>query len=185
PKVLRRVRDHECNFGIVETRVFPVGIRTLHVHEGPAMCILPEGHRLSDHEVIEPKDLDGEVFIQMIAAAQLGELTARLLAERKIKCRSIIECRLAYLAQKLVMEGVGISIIDPLTAQLHAEQGGVVRPFLPRLVNSISFIARDDSVLTQIEQRFVDKSVAYLSAMEGAPMRRVRPDRIATDPPGP
>lgn len=132
------------------------------------MCILPEGHRLSAREVIEPKDLEGEVFIQLIIAAQLGELTARLLAERKIKCRSTIECRLAYLAQKLVMEGVGIAIIDPLTARLHAEQGGVVRPFSPRLMNSISFIAREDSVLTQIEQRFVDKSIAYLSAMGGA-----------------
>jgi len=164
-EVVRQVLDYECNFGIVETRAFSERIISLYVHQSPAMCILPPHHRLGSREVIEPQDLAAEVFIHPILVSQLGGLVARMLADQRVHCRSVIECTLAFLAQKLVMEGVGVSIIDPFSARLHAEQGGLVRPFSLQLLNSVSFVAREDSVLTEIEQRFVEMAIARLNSM--------------------
>jgi DNA-binding transcriptional LysR family regulator len=168
-EIIRRVRSHECNFGVVEKRVFPSGINELHEYKDTVMCILPPGHPLCARSVIEPEDLDGEVFIQLIMASQTGEVVSRMLAERNVRCGSIIECRLSYLAQKLVMSGVGIAIIDPLTARLHAELGGPVRPFSIGLQNSISFIGQEDSVLTDTETRFVEKAISWLNGLSGLP----------------
>lgn len=166
--IIRRVRDLECSVGIVETRSFPVGIRVLHVHEERALCILPPGHRLESRAVIEPEDLDDEVFLHTVMGSQLGDVVWRMLVDREIKPRSIIDCRLGYLVQKLVMEGVGVGIVDPRTAQLHRDSGGVARPFSPALIGSISFIAHENSILTPTEQRFVDKAMAWLRNMSEA-----------------
>lgn len=163
-EIIDLVRNRECNFGIVETVDFPEGVTQFHVHEDYGQCILPPGHRLEQRDVIEPADLEGEVFIHTIAGSQLGDLVWRMLTEHNVKCQSLIECQLNYFVQKLVREGVGLAIVDPYTAQFHAEIGGVVRPFALPLLNSISFITLESSRLTNTEQRFVDMAISLLNA---------------------
>lgn len=171
-EIITWVRDHQCNFGIIEPRILPAGIKSIYTHEEPAACILPLGHRLESRRVIRPEDLDGEAIIGTIEEAHLGGLVARMLRDRNIKSRLNIVTRTSYLIQKLVMEGLGLAIIDPPTAHLHAEQGGIVRPFSVPLIWSVKFIVREDTVLTVTEQRFVDLAIARLKAMSGDRRRR-------------
>ncbi|MBX9463904.1 MAG: hypothetical protein KL840_13265 [Aquamicrobium sp.] len=91
----------------------------------------------------------------------MGDLAWNMLLENDIKCRSIVECQLAYLMQKLVMAGVGIAVADPRTAAVHAAGGGIVRPLSAPIFCSISFIRRKDNFLTNIESEFVDNAIQY------------------------
>lgn len=130
--IIRRVRDYECNFGIVETRNFPVGIRELHAHKEPALFILPPGYRLAARSVIEPEDLQDEVFLHTIAGSQLGDVVWRMLVDRQIKFRSIIECRLGYLVQSWSWkESVSASSIRALPRSMPISAASSV-PFPPR-----------------------------------------------------
>lgn len=97
-----------------------------------AVCVIPAGHRLTGHDVIEPADVLDDHFISMpletsgrqridVAFYRLG-LTRRLLSEAQ---NGMMICQ-------LVAAGVGISVVDPFSARVVAPI--LIRlPFLPAI----------------------------------------------------
>ena len=124
----------------VESGMFDLGFLTLPAHseqleiEGiattRAVCLLPKKHPLARKKQIELADLVGQHLVvpnqPNIAADQL----LRLISEQNIRLAGKTEANIAGICA-LVGCGVGISVINPITAQDLAHKGAVVRPFLP------------------------------------------------------
>jgi DNA-binding transcriptional LysR family regulator len=91
-----------------------------------AVVILPPGHPLAEHDVLAPMNLAHQRFIGL----RPGSLFAAgvQLALSEVPRTTQIETSLTYTACALVAQGLGVSIVDPPTAQDFVSQGLQIRP---------------------------------------------------------
>jgi DNA-binding transcriptional LysR family regulator len=120
----------------------------------PAVCVMPPGHALAARRVIRPADLHGQDFIALAAVNRWrAKLGAVLDAKRSVP-RIQVDTPLASTACRLVMEGVGISVLDRLSAEANAYQGIVMRPFRPDIVEDLVLLSSAQTALSSVAGAF-------------------------------
>jgi DNA-binding transcriptional LysR family regulator len=108
-----------------------------------AVVILPPDHPLAEHDVLAPSDLAHQRFIGL----RPGSLFAAgvQLALSEVPRITQIETSLTYTACALVAQGLGISIVDPPTAQDFLAQGLLIRPLNVRIDTGFLVIRSSES----------------------------------------
>lgn len=80
------------------------------------VCVLPAGHALLKKKVLKPTDFAGQAFISLSAEDPYrAQLDALFLAER-VQRRQRIETHSAVAVCAMVQRGLGVAIVNPLTA---------------------------------------------------------------------
>jgi DNA-binding transcriptional LysR family regulator len=110
------------------------------VYSLPCVCILPPGHRLTSERVISLASLRGESFISLESGT-----TTRLRIDAAFAAANVtrvleLEARWAASVSGLVAAGLGLSVIDPLSAHSFRLQGGAVRPLSETIAFSFAAI---------------------------------------------
>ncbi len=106
----------------------------------PAVAVLPEGHRLAEKVVIEPRDFIDEPFVSLAGSTQWRYRTDALFAQAKVTRHMRVETPLSMIACSLVASGAGIGIVDPYTAVEYRGRGIVMRPFRPTVPYEIGLV---------------------------------------------
>ncbi len=124
----------------IAARQFDIGIAEMPVDD-PAVeveslsmrcvCVLPEGHPLTAKKRLTPKDLNAVPFITLNRDHMTYFRIVSAFENAGMKLNVAAEVLLFAPACALVAGGVGVSIIDPVTASTYAERGIEVRPFDP------------------------------------------------------
>ncbi len=96
-------------------------------------CVLPTGHRLAAKECLGPTDLAGEPFISLALEDGARHKIDRIFDDAGVDRELVIETQYAMTICALVMQGLGCSILNPVTAADYAERGLVVRRFAPEV----------------------------------------------------
>ena len=115
------------------------------------VCVLPESHPLCDKTVLTPADFAHQNFISLSVTDSYRQIIDALFNEQQIARRMIMETHSAASVCAMVREGLGISIVNPLTA-MDCE-GICIRPFSRRIPFTVSLIRpqhRPHSALTDI-----------------------------------
>lgn len=94
-------------------------------------CVMPPGHRLSGKDEIKPADLLGEPFISLALEDRTRHRIDRIFDDAGVDRQMVIETQYAMTICALVLQGLGCSILNPITAADYVGQGLVVRPFKP------------------------------------------------------
>jgi DNA-binding transcriptional LysR family regulator len=99
----------------------------------PFVAVLAGDNPLTDHAVLTPGLLDGCPFISMFRghSAQLG--VAKAFDEANAHLHVVAECDYFASALALAAEGMGVALIDPITAEDLLRKGLVIRPFSPTI----------------------------------------------------
>lgn len=99
----------------------------------PLVCAMPEGHRLAGTGPVEIRNLDGESLITLSNFDSWRLAVERTLAEQRIRPRRRVDTFMTHVACELACQGVGIAIVDALTAREYAPRGLALRPLTPRV----------------------------------------------------
>lgn len=105
-----------------------------------APCIVPTGHRLAGHEVIRPADLAGETLLQLTGNSLVQIRLRRILEAEGVAVRGGFETSFSATLCALVARGMGVAVIDPLTARTFAGHGIAVRPFVPAVPYELKLV---------------------------------------------
>lgn len=97
----------------------------------PLVCVMPPDHPLVALKEIRPADIVGHSFISLQASTGMGRLTRSIFDECKVPFRFNVEVRYGNTACVLVQSGVGVALVDTLSAMTCAGDWLVVRPFVP------------------------------------------------------
>lgn len=119
-------------------------------------CVLPPGHRLADHDVIEPADLAGEPFISLMSGDQTRRRIDRVFEDAGVERALVVETQYAMTVCSLVMQGVGCSIVNPAAASDFVAQGLLIRPFRPRIEFEYMLHTPSLRPLSQSALRFIE-----------------------------
>lgn len=147
------------DLGLTENSVTPAGTERHTLLTLNEVCVLPAQHRLASRQMLKPEDFHNERFISLSSNDSYRQLLDKLFDTAGITRDMVLETHSAASVCAMVRAGVGISIVNPLTALDYATSGVVVRPFsvaVPFTVSLIRPLHRPASAL-------VDTVIAHLT----------------------
>ena len=144
------------DFGLTEHLLAPPGTEQQTLGSLNEVCVLPTGHPLERKSVLTPKDFAHQRFISLSLTDSYRQLIDAIFAEQHIDREMIMETHTASSICAMALKGIGISIVNPLTALDFFQQSSgklVIRPLsfsIPFTVSLIKPIHRPSSELTAI-----------------------------------
>jgi DNA-binding transcriptional LysR family regulator len=164
-KIQRWIAADLYDIGITELPLIHTGI-DCDPYTFKCVCGLPEDHPLLIHEVLTPKDLDGEPFVSLGSEHMTHQQTHQAFADAGAKWRVRVEAQLFWPAARLTQQGCGISILDPFTAADFSNRGLAFRPFLPNIDFKIGILFPAEhprSLLTEEFSKLIRKRLHYIT----------------------
>ena len=126
------------------------------------VAAVPRGHALADHDSLTAGDLDGQPFISLSVLDHSRDIIDRCLREAGSQPRERAECSLPSVAVQLAEKGVGITLIDHVTATEHRPRNIVYRRFLPGIRRDIWLLRPRMRPRSRLGDEFVELLYAEL-----------------------
>ncbi len=132
PDVVRGVEAGQFDVGFVTMPVSSEQLQADVIAETEAVCVLPEGHELASRDRVSIEDLEGQHVIFANQPNIAADQVLKLVEENQIRLSNKTEANIASICG-LVANGVGLSVMNSITASDSAVGGMVIRPFSPTI----------------------------------------------------
>lgn len=154
--VVDTVTNGRCDVGFVILPINHSSTHGQHLLVTRMVCALPVGHRLASREIIFPGDLAGECFVShphtLESRLQIDVLFASYGVDRKLH----IEADVSFGVCALVGSGLGVSLIDPISALEYGNRGVCFVPFDPAIPTDFSVITPPERPPSSLVKAFID-----------------------------
>ncbi len=140
------------DLGLTERESAPPGTEQSLLLEVNEVCVLPPGHRLLKKRVLQLRDFAGERFISLAPEDPYRLVIDNAFHAAGVERRMIVDTHSAASVCAMVGHGVGIGIVNPLTALEYAAQGVQMRPLalaIPFRVHAVRPLHRTGNVLVE------------------------------------
>ena len=154
------------DLGITETIHTPAGTERIPLLTLNEVCVLPQDHPLSAKTVLTPTDFQGENYISLSRTDSYRQLLDTLFNEHQVKRRMVVETHSAASICAMVKAGVGISVVNPLTALDYVNSGVVIRRFsinVPFTVSLIRPMHRPRSALVEAFMAHLQQRLSHIT----------------------
>ncbi len=149
------------------------GIRQELLMKVPLVCAFPAAHRLARQRRVAAADLSGDSLISFSNFDHWRLTVETALKEQHIVPRRRIDTFTTYTACDLVSRGVGVAVVDIVTAMKYAGDALAWRPFEPRLTFDIHLMQARHWQVPRIAGTFIaflkEKAAATGRAFPASP----------------
>jgi DNA-binding transcriptional LysR family regulator len=128
------------DLGLVENAASPPGTLAQLLFTGDVVCVLPRRHPLAAQTMITPQDLQGQDLVSLSATDPYRVRFDAVLAREGVRTRSVIETPGAAAVCFFVQQGLGIGVLNPLTALSLAALNIAVLPLSVSIPFSIYLV---------------------------------------------
>jgi len=129
--VIEGVASRQFDVGVAVPPVHPPDVQIVGRAKSEAVCAMPNGHALASEPVVHARQLADLPFISLRSGYLSRQRIDRIFERLAIRRRMILETQAGSVVCALAREGLGVSIVDPFTASVFADQGLTLRPFRP------------------------------------------------------
>ncbi|MFK7854003.1 MAG: LysR family transcriptional regulator [Granulosicoccus sp.] len=133
------VANHSIDIGLIDPPVPVAGLQA-EVFNFECVCAMRRDDELATLKTITPQALSGRSIIGVTGDHAIDrQLDAALAQTNTVVTRSINSYYFA-IARKLVAEGAGIAILDPINTKVDLHDDVIWRPFEPRIESPLAII---------------------------------------------
>ncbi|APR39162.1 LysR family transcriptional regulator [Paraburkholderia sp. SOS3] len=140
PSVVDMVVGQRCDVGFAILSMNHPSAHGERLISTRMVCALPAGHRLCALDTIRPHDIAEERFIAHPRTLDSRLQIEALFAAQGIRLKAQLETQVSHAICSFVEAGVGISLIDAMSAWSYRGTGVVFKPFEPALVTDFSIL---------------------------------------------
>lgn len=145
-EVARHVKTRQADIGLTADTLSLGDLET--VAEFPSECVC-----IGNEKWLDPKADHIHVgeFVNKPFIASSGTFQTRLnawLSANGVQANAMIEASLFQSISDLCLEGLGIAVVDPMTAAKHQKRGGVALPLRPSIGYTVYATAMSDAKLS-------------------------------------
>jgi len=131
--VRRRLLANEADIGLMADEVALTGLEHSVFARYDGVVALPVGHPLAKKAVIAPADLAPYPFVALNPEDGASERLDAIFRAHGVAPRVVVETPYTIGLCELIRNGVGVGIVNPVTALDYADRGIVLRAFSERL----------------------------------------------------
>lgn len=128
------------DLGLTETTHTPAGTERSALFTADEVCVLPTDHPLAQRAVLTPADFNGQNYISLSRTDSYRQILDGIFAEHGVQRRMVMETHSAASVCSMVKAGIGVSIVNPLTALDYADSGVTIRRFSIAVPFTVSLI---------------------------------------------
>ncbi len=168
-RVTYDVRRLDTTLAAIETNQFDVGFMfgleqhpacdVMPLYEGAMACVLKADHALAAQDSISPDDIrcHNLIGIGLDIDSPLGAMIRAAFVSSRVPHETNIEVRYCHTAAVLADAGLGVAVVDPLTAHYSRSVELVSRPFVPETRVVASAIVRQGRTLPKVTEAFIEE----------------------------
>lgn len=123
----------QFDLGIVADEIDKTGLEVRPFARYRVALAIPAGHALAAREVIRPADLDGQNFIALAPEDTTRNEAEALMRAQGSRPRVVLETPYSTTICAMAAAGIGVGLVNPLTAEPFLDKGLVLRPFEPEV----------------------------------------------------
>lgn len=154
-EVIRGILENRFDLGLTGVELSRAGVKLMPFRRAPAVCAMPNGHRLAARAEVLPADLDGEPLITLTHRhARRGQME-RILLEAGARPKLVAEVGTSFAAIDMAGEGLGVAVANPFPAAIYRMSDLVFRPFTSPISYRSYFVVSDDRPLPRIARAFM------------------------------
>lgn len=142
------------DLGLTEASHAPPGTQRSPLMTVDEVCVLPAGHPLLGKPVLAPEDFAGQPFISLSSQDSYRQQIDEVFRQAGIERRLIMDTHSAASVCAMVREGIGLAIVNPLTALSFVGQGVEIRPLTISIGFTVSLIKPCHRPASQLLERF-------------------------------
>lgn len=140
PLLERELSEQRHDLGLTERREAPPATRSRLLLEADEVAVLPAGHPLLARARLTPQDFAAQPFISFAPADPYRQIVDALFAEAGVTRQLALEADSAAACCALVRQGLGVAIVNPLTALEWSGAGLQLRPLTMRVPFSVALV---------------------------------------------
>jgi DNA-binding transcriptional LysR family regulator len=167
PWLEQALSEQRFDVGLSEALEAPAGVQWQALLQANEVAVLPHGHRLCARQILIPQDFEGERFVSLAVNDPYRTAIDQLFAQQGVQRIQALETDSAVAICSMVRQGLGVAIVNPLTALESADNGLVVRPLSVPLPFRVSLLLPDVNAphpLRQLLVQALQESSAVLQA---------------------
>ena len=140
PLLEQWLSEQRFDLGLTETRDAPHATTLMPLLQADEVAVLPAGHALLGKRLLRPRDFEGAAFISLAPADTYRQAVDAMFARHAVARQMALDTASAVSVCALVRQGLGVAIVNPLTAlemagpALHIRPLSVAIPFHVGLV---------------------------------------------------
>jgi DNA-binding transcriptional LysR family regulator len=155
------------DLGLTEVDHAPQGTEVTPLLTLDEICVLPDAHPLLEKTVLSPGDFEGQSFVSLSAMDSYRRQIDQIFRNAGIMRCMVIETHSAASVCSMVREGIGLAIVNPLTALDYAGHGLHLRRVsfsIPFSVNIVRPIHRPQSRLVEVFRAELARQAGLIEA---------------------
>ena len=143
PWLEQAVSEQRFDVGLSETTQAPTGVERVPLLQVNEVAVLPAQHPLCQKTVLTPADFANERFVSLAEGDPYRAAIDAMFASAGVQRRGWLETTSAVAVCAMVQQGLGVAIVNPLTAAAMAGPTLVVRPLTVAIPFSVSLLLPD------------------------------------------
>ncbi len=140
PVLEQSLTEQRFDLGLCELQHAPPGTTLTVLLQTDEVCVLPDEHPLLRRRTIRPSDFENQSFISLSPTDPYRQLLDALFERQGVQRLMRLEAASAAAVCALVHQGLGVAIVNPLTALEWADHGLHVRPFSESITFTMSLV---------------------------------------------
>ncbi|HEX7888083.1 MAG TPA: LysR substrate-binding domain-containing protein [Ramlibacter sp.] len=144
-EVAQKVRNRQADIGLTADALSIGTLETVAEFSSDCVCIGTEKWLSASASHVDAGELAGKPFVALTGTFQ-RQLDA-LLSANGVTIDAMVEASLFQTVSELVLRGMGVSVVDPLTGAKHRLRGGITLPLKPALSYTVYATAMSDTRL--------------------------------------
>jgi DNA-binding transcriptional LysR family regulator len=160
--------EQRFDVGVSEAQEAPTGVELRTILQVNEVAVVPHGHRLCRRAVLTPQDFEGARFISLAAGDPYRLEIDQMFAAAGVQRNTCIETASAVAVCALVRQGLGVAIVNPLTAMELAGPHLVVKPLSVAIAFKVSLLLPEVAAPHPLRENLVKAltEAAHLHAMQ-------------------
>jgi DNA-binding transcriptional LysR family regulator len=162
PWLEQALSEQRFDMGLGETTQAPSGVQLLPLLQAQEVAVLPAAHPLCGKKILSPADFAQQNFISLAQSDPYRQAIDAMFSQAGVTRNTLLETASASAVCAMVQQGLGVAIVNPLTAAAFAGPSLSVRPLTVALPFNVSVLLPSLAVPHPLQDALRDALVQAL-----------------------
>jgi DNA-binding transcriptional LysR family regulator len=164
PRIGELIGSGQFDLGLGHLSIDRPEIEVLGTWHVDCVCVMASNHPLAKRKVLRPEDMDGEALVSLSYQTDTAQWLGQVFQAAGVRPKILVEAQPSYVACLMAAEGLGIAIIDSLTAEFFKSDAISVVPFGPNIPFAFKLIRPAGTTTSSLATHFAEIALGIMNA---------------------